>query len=59
MNSLELYKDDYKEKDGVCERCGTTENVDYVIDPYDEEICNIERWCYLCPKCYEVYCDEI
>ncbi len=55
---MELYKDEYKEQECVCERCGTTENVSYVIDPYDEEINDIQRWCYLCPECYEEYlCD--
>ena len=55
----ELYKEEYREKVGVCERCGTTENVDYVIDPYDEEINDIERWCYLCPECYKEYLYDI
>ena len=44
---------------GVCERCGTTKNVSYVVDPYDEEIHNITRWCWLCDSCYQEYCDDI
>lgn len=39
----------------MCERCGTTENVSHVIDSYDAEINDIERWCYLCSECYEEY----
>ena len=59
MKKEKFLNDEVEITDGVCERCGTTKNVSYVIDPYDEEINDIQRWCYLCPECYEEYLDDI
>ena len=42
-----------------CERCGTDEDVDYVIDPYQQEINDREIWVYLCPDCYHECCMDI
>ena len=42
-----------------CECCGTKEDIDYVIDPYDQDINNVERWTWLCQLCEQIYCDDI
>lgn len=42
-----------------CDRCRTTENVEYCIDPYQEEINEIVVWVYLCPDCYQEYLWDI
>jgi len=42
-----------------CQRCGTTKDVEYTIDPYQQDIHDVEEWVYLCPVCYQEYCDDI
>ena len=42
-----------------CECCETTEGVYHVIDPYDQDVNNTVRWCYLCKICEQIRCDDI
>jgi hypothetical protein len=43
-----------------CESCRTSkEDVKYVIDPYDQDVNNEVRWCWLCDSCYQNHCDDI
>lgn len=56
---IEELRKEIKIEKNICERCGTTKNVSYVVDPYDEEIHNTTRWCWLCDSCYQEYCDDI
>lgn len=43
----------------VCENCGTTEGVEWCLDPYEEEINGKRVECFLCYECYQEYCDDI
>jgi hypothetical protein len=36
----------------ICEKCGTTEGVEEVLDPYALDINGVEVWCDLCSDCY-------
>ena len=35
-----------------CEKCGSTKNVEYSENPYEEEVNGKEIWEYLCDDCY-------
>ena len=51
-----------KEEDDFnkCDFCGTvSEDVEYRINPYIEEIYHIEKWEYLCDGCYNEYLMDI
>lgn len=37
----------------VCERCGTTEDVEVDLDPYDLEVNDVRQEMALCPDCYQ------
>lgn len=44
----------------TCEICGKLGNdVDYVVNPYDQEIYNEENWQWLCDDCYCSCRDDI
>ncbi len=45
----------------LCEcTCGDHEGeVEFVIDPYDEDVNNTEVWRWLCAKCYEHHVMDI
>jgi len=43
---------------GCCESCGK-EDQPLVIDPYMEDVENVERECFLCEECYIDYCGDI
>lgn len=42
----------------VCENCGC-EDADYVIDPYQQDVCGIEVYVWICNKCYSDLIQEI
>lgn len=41
-----------------CEICGS-EEAEYVIDPYVQEIDGIETWRWLCVDCYNEACGDV
>lgn len=43
---------------GICD-CGAINDVEWVIDPFQEEIYAELVWRWLCPDCYQLLCDEI
>lgn len=44
---------DLKEELNKCESCGkVSEDVEYTINPYIQEIGHEEVWEYLCDRCY-------
>jgi hypothetical protein len=44
----------------TCDDCGVcSEDVEYTIDPYIDEIYDEEEWCNLCPDCYHERCQDI
>lgn len=42
-----------------CEQCGTDKDVDYVTDPYLEEIKGLKEYRYLCGACVKAIASDI
>jgi hypothetical protein len=47
-----------QEETKFCEHCGA-EEASYVINPYDQDVNNIEVWQWICDDCYEAFCGDI
>jgi hypothetical protein len=43
----------------ICEKCGGTEGVEEVIDPYAKELYDSEVWMDLCEECYSDRVNDI
>ena len=45
--------------EGICDTCGSTENVRYTPHPYHQEINNDDTPVYICSDCYNTACEDI
>lgn len=52
MEEIEKIKD-------KCEFCGTTKNVDHIVDPYELDIYGEEELVYICGDCYDIRLGDI
>jgi hypothetical protein len=47
------------EIDNVCEYCGSTKNVKYCENPFDQEINDDDTEHWICDSCYQEAADDI
>ena len=45
--------------EGICDTCGSTDNVQHIPHPYQSEINDDNTLVYICSDCYNDACDDI
>lgn len=47
-------------KHKACNNCGVyNSTVEFIVNPFDEEVYNTINKEWLCSKCYQILCDDI